>query len=91
MKEQILDLIKQHFTAILVKSVRAEDLVSEQSLLNLATRLDKAIGIDREKVEQVVERNLWRISSKLFSKEREKKLAQAITQSRPLKCEVRDE
>lgn len=90
MKEQILDLIKQHFTAILVKSVRAEDLVSEQSLLNLATSLDKAIGIDRKQLLFTIEHEV--LPDILESGEIESEtMAEYIINSRPLKFEVKSE
>jgi len=96
MKEQIKQIIQNsvnfHF--------KCEDgttywYLYDKEIDDLAARLDKAIGIDEKKINsELISRNEW------FYKFQEgnasgswlrHKIAKAIAQSRPLKCEVTNE
>jgi len=57
--------------------------IDEEHAELLATRLDKAIGIDRDKTTEIIIKEIHGIKYP-----RPNEIAQAITQQRPLKCEV---
>jgi hypothetical protein len=87
MKEQIENLISKW-------SDDAEFYMTQQQKSELAERLDKAIGIDEEKINsELLSRSEW------FYKFQEgnasggwlrHNIAKAIAQSRPLKCDIED-
>jgi len=66
----------------------AETYMTQQQKSDLATRLDKAIEIDKERVRNIIKDNArdYLLHGNLVVKVGE--LSKAIAQSRPLKCEV---